>query len=61
MCHVTILKFFRTPPRPSPSSVNYSDPDEDRKSFPDSGSDITEKPSEPSDSEVGSQVGVIHV
>ena len=51
----------RHPPRPSPGSVNYEDDTETHKSYAESeaASDITEKPSDGSDSEDGSQVSGI--
>ena len=46
---------FRTPPRPSPGSVNYSD-GEDSKYPDEESSSLTEKPSELSSSASDSQV-----
>ena len=46
---------LRSPPRPSPGSVNYSDADEEttHKSYPDdNSSSLSDKPSDISDSEV---------
>ena len=59
LCCLYFSNSIRSPPRPSPGSVNYSDPDEEttHKSYPDdNSSSLTDKPSDISDSEVSHTV-----
>ena len=54
---VSLPPYSRHPPRPSPGSVNYEEDAETHKSYAESeASDMTEKPSEASSSDNGSQV-----